>query len=79
MLLIPAEATRKRVPKWKRGFYVIAKQANVPVAMGYLDYKKKISGVGGLITLSDSFDNDMQKIQDFYKDIIKSPRITDLN
>ncbi|MEN8166154.1 MAG: 1-acyl-sn-glycerol-3-phosphate acyltransferase [Pseudomonadota bacterium] len=69
VLLVPAEATRKRVPKWKRGFYVIAKQANVPVAMGYLDYKKKISGVGGLITLTDSFENDMQIFQDYYKDI----------
>jgi 1-acyl-sn-glycerol-3-phosphate acyltransferase len=69
VLLVPAEATRKRVRKWKRGFYVIAKKANVPVALGYLDYKEKIAGVGGLIHLSDSFEDDMQKIQDFYKNI----------
>lgn len=69
VLLVPAEATRKRVRKWKRGFYVIAQKSNVPVALGYLDYKNKIAGVGGLITLTDSFENDMQKIQDFYKDI----------
>ncbi len=69
VLLVPAEATRKRVGKWKKGFYVIAKKANVPVALGYLDYKKKIAGVGGLIHLSDSFEEDMQKIQYFYKNI----------
>lgn len=69
VLLVPAEATRKRVPKWKKGFYVIAKGANVPVALGYLDYKEKIAGVGGLINLTDSFEDDMQKIQDFYKNI----------
>ena len=69
ILLVPAEATRKRVPKWKKGFYVIAKQANVPVSMGYLDYKKKVIGIGGLFELTDSFESDMQKIQNFYKDI----------
>lgn len=69
VLLVPAEATRKKAAKWKKGFYHIAKKANVPVALGYLDYKKKISGVGGLINLTDSFEYDMQKIQDFYKNI----------
>ncbi len=69
LLLVPAEATRKRVPKWKRGFYVIAKKANVPVSLGYLDYKKKEAGIGGLFELTDSFEEDMQKIQDFYKNI----------
>jgi 1-acyl-sn-glycerol-3-phosphate acyltransferase len=69
VLLVPAEATRKKVRKWKRGFYVIAQKAKVPVALGYLDYKKKIAGVGGLIDLTDNFKDDMQKIQDFYKDV----------
>ncbi len=69
ILLVPAEATRKRVPKWKKGFYVIAKKANVPVAMGYLDYKKKLSSVGGLVNLTDDFDSDMQKFQNFYKTV----------
>ncbi len=69
VLLVPAEATRKRVNKWKKGFYYIAKKANVPVALGYLDYKKKISGVGGLVNLTDNYEADMQKIEDFYKNI----------
>lgn len=69
VLLVPAEATRKKVPRWKRGFYVIAQKANVPVALGYLDYKKKIAGVGGLHKLTGNFENDMQKIQDFYKNV----------
>ncbi|MCF6349461.1 MAG: 1-acyl-sn-glycerol-3-phosphate acyltransferase [Flavobacteriaceae bacterium] len=69
VLLVPAEATRKRVSKWKKGFYIIAQMAKVPVALGYLDYEKKIAGVGDLIDLTDSFEDDMQKIQDFYKGI----------
>lgn len=69
ILLVPAEATRKRVPKWKKGFYVISKQANVPVALGFLDYKRKVAGVGGYVHLTDDYNADMQKIQDFYKNI----------
>jgi len=69
ILLVPAEATRKRVKRWRKGFYVIAQKANVPVTLGYLDYKKKIAGIGKKIELTDSFENDMDIIQDFYKGI----------
>ena len=69
VLLVPAEGTRKKVDQWKKGFYHIAKGAGVPVALGYLDYKEKISGVGGLIHLSDDFEKDMKKIELFYENI----------
>lgn len=67
IIIIPPEGTRKRVDKWKKGFYHIAKTAQVPVSFGFLDYKEKIGGVGGYINLTDSFENDMEKIQTFYK------------
>ena len=69
ILLVPAEATRKRVNKWKKGFYVIAQKAEVPVALAYLDYKKKIAGVGSVMNLTGDFEVDMIKIQNFYKNI----------
>jgi len=68
-LMVPAEGTRSRVPKWKTGFYHIAKKADVPVALGYLDYKNKIAGVGKLIHLTASFEEDMKIIENFYEDI----------
>jgi len=67
VMLIPAEGTRKRVDKWKKGFYHIAKGANVSVALGYLDYKKKIAGVDKIIKLKGNFEVDMKIIEDFYK------------
>ncbi len=67
-MLVPAEGTRKRVDEWKRGFYHIAKKANVPVALGYLDYAKKEAGIGKLVYLTDDFEADMTIIEDFYKD-----------
>jgi len=66
VFIVPAEGTRKRVEKWKTGFYHIAKKANVPVLLGYLDYKTKTSGINKIINLSDSFENDMKEIQEYY-------------
>lgn len=68
-LMVPAEGSRKRVDKWKTGFYHIAKRANVPVLLGYLDYKNKVAGVGDLVNLTDDFEKDMQRIEDFYRNI----------
>lgn len=67
VMLVPAEGSRKRVDKWKKGFYHIASGANVPVALGYLDYKNKIAGVDKMMNLSGNFEADMKIMEDFYK------------
>jgi len=69
VLMVPAEGTREFVEKWKTGFYHIAKNTNVPVSFGFLDYRKKLAGVGDVYQLTGVFENDMQYIQDFYKNI----------
>lgn len=66
VILVPAEGTRKRVERWRKGFYVIAEKANVPISLGFLDYKNKIAGVGKVLHTSGNFEADMQAIQDFY-------------
>ena len=76
VILVPAEATRKKAEKWKTGFYHIAKGANVPIALGYLDYKNKVAGVGGVIKPSEIMEDDFNKIQKFYKSILgKHPEL----
>ena len=65
---IPAEGTRKRVEKWKSGFYYAALGANVPVLPGYLDYKNKLAGFGEPIYLTGNKEIDMQKFKVFYQD-----------
>ncbi|MEI8074354.1 MAG: 1-acyl-sn-glycerol-3-phosphate acyltransferase [Bacteroidota bacterium] len=69
MLAIPAEGTRSWVDKWKTGFYHVAIGANVPILLGYLDYKKKVAGFGPLIYLSGDAFQDANKIKDFYRNI----------
>ncbi len=45
------------------------KYEKIIAKFAFLDYKNKISGVEKLIHLTDNFESDMQKIEDFYKDI----------
>jgi 1-acyl-sn-glycerol-3-phosphate acyltransferase len=67
-LMIPAEGTRKRVEKWKSGFYHVALRANVPVFLGYLDYKNRIAGYGPQVMLTGDKEKDAALIKDFYRD-----------
>ena len=70
ILVVPAEGTRLRVPKWKLGFYHIAKQANVPISLGFLDYKKKIAGVGKLVYPNQKTKEELFKeIEEFYNKV----------
>tara|TARA_B110000503_G_scaffold138893_1_gene225979 strand:- start:877 stop:1428 length:552 start_codon:yes stop_codon:yes gene_type:complete len=40
-LAIAPEGTRKKVSKWKTGFYYIAQKANIPIIPVAFDYEKK--------------------------------------
>jgi len=65
-LWIAPEGTRSLNPKWKSGFYYIAKKAQVPIVLAYADWKTKTLGFGKVIHLTDDFESDMQRIMDFY-------------
>jgi 1-acyl-sn-glycerol-3-phosphate acyltransferase len=68
MLAIAPEGTRHRTDYWKAGFYKIAIKSNVPIALGYVDYKKKKMGIGRIFTPSGDKDKDFAQIKDFYSD-----------
>ena len=67
VLMIAPEGTRKPNNQWKTGFYYIAQKANVPIVLGYADYKKKEVGLGKIIYPTD-FESDMKTIMSFYAD-----------
>jgi len=72
VMVITPEGTRRQVRQWKKGFYMIAVKAAVPIALGFIDYSKKTGGIGPVIQPTGNFDKDMDFITDFYKD--KTPR-----
>ncbi|MBK9291076.1 MAG: 1-acyl-sn-glycerol-3-phosphate acyltransferase [Bacteroidetes bacterium] len=67
-VIITPEGTRRLVTEWKRGFYYIALRANVPIVIGFIDYKRRVGGFGPVIYPTGDFDVDFKIIQDFYKD-----------
>ena len=68
ILAIAPEGTRHRTDYWKAGFYKIATKSNVPIALGYVDFKKKIIGIGKILMPSGNRDKDFVMIKDFYLD-----------
>ena len=69
ILTIAPAGTRKKVQKWKTGFYHVAMGANVPIVLGFLDYRRKIGGIGPVIWPTGDFESDMKIIRTFYDGI----------
>lgn len=66
VLALAPEGTRSKTDHWKTGFYYIARAANVPILMAYLDFGKKQVGIGGMFYPSEDIDADFVKIREFY-------------
>lgn len=69
VLVISPEGTRKKVAYWKTGFYYIAHGAKIPIALGFLDYKRKAGGFGQVFNTTGDIEVDMRAIQAFYMGI----------
>ena len=67
VLLITPEGTRNKAETWKRGFYYIAQNAGVPIALGYLDYRDRKGGIGPTFYPTGDYEADLQEIQKFYR------------
>jgi 1-acyl-sn-glycerol-3-phosphate acyltransferase len=65
-LIVPPEGTRSKVRYWKTGFYHIAMAAQVPIVLAYMDYQRRISGLGPMFMPSGDLEADMLKIKAFY-------------
>jgi 1-acyl-sn-glycerol-3-phosphate acyltransferase len=66
VLLITPEGTRSAQTNWKTGFYHIASEANVPVAVAFVDTAARRSGIDHFITPSGDIDKQMAEIKAFY-------------
>jgi len=69
VLLLAPEGTRKKVTRWKSGFYHIARGAGVPVVLAFLDYRQKEGGLGPVFRPTGNFEADMGEILRFYSTV----------
>ncbi len=67
-IAILPEGTRSKTRYWKSGFYYMALKAKVPVVMGFVDYAKKVVGLGPNFIPSGDIELDFDIIRKFYAD-----------
>ena len=67
---ISPEGTRKKVDRWKTGFYHIAVKANIPIILAKLDYQKKEVGFIYTLKPTGNIEADFKIIQDQFKDVL---------
>ena len=66
---VAPEGTRSNSKYWRTGFYHIAHQAQIPIAFAFLDYRRKVGGVGPTIYPTGNIEKDMKIIRQFYSGI----------
>jgi 1-acyl-sn-glycerol-3-phosphate acyltransferase len=66
ILAISPEGTRTRAEEWKKGFYLIAHAAKIPIVFSVLDFKTKIVTISGWLLPSGDFDADWPIIRSHY-------------
>lgn len=69
-LAIAPEGTRKKVDKWRTGFYYIALKAQVPIIPVAFDYGTKTVKIGAPFFPTGNIDADLPILQKFYKGVV---------
>jgi 1-acyl-sn-glycerol-3-phosphate acyltransferase len=67
-LVVAPEGTRKAGSHWKSGFHRIARGADVPLVLTYLDGPSRTGGFGPTFHATDDLAADMARIRAFYAD-----------
>ena len=65
-LIVPPEGTRGKTRHWKTGFYYIAQEAGVPMVMAFVDYVRKVGGLGPGCESTGELDADIASIMAVY-------------
>ncbi len=66
MLVLAPESTREKTDYWRTGFYYMALEADVPVGLGHIDYKRKACGIGQIMMPTGDLSADEAILQDYY-------------
>ncbi len=65
-LALAPEGTRKRVERWKTGFYRIAHGAGVPIWPVSLDYRSRVFRLHPLFSPTGDFEADVARLRQLY-------------
>ncbi len=68
-VLFAAEGSRKKVERFRTGFYHIARMAKIPIVPAILDYEKKEFRFDELIWPTDNVEADLERIEQLFKGV----------
>ncbi len=68
-LALAPEGTRKKVEKWRTGFYYIAKAAKVPIIMFTLDFENKQNKISEPFYPTDNLEADFAFMKRFFEGV----------
>lgn len=68
-LAVSPEGTRGQADHWKTGFYHIATGAGVPIVFGYVDYARKVAGLGPAFHPTGDIAADFKVFAEFYESV----------
>lgn len=68
LLVLAAEGTRGRGEYWKSGFYRMAQQTGLPIALGFIDGPSRTMGFGPTFAPTGDVGADMDRLRAFYLD-----------
>lgn len=66
-LAITPEGTRSRTSNWHTGFLRIARDANVPIVLGVIDFASKSVIIEQTFSPTGNVDADMRSVKDYYR------------
>lgn len=75
-LAVSPEGTRHNSDHWKTGFYHIARGAGVPLVFGYVDYARKVAGLGPVFEPTGDIAADFETFAAFYDKV--TPKFPEL-
>ncbi|MBR5083123.1 MAG: 1-acyl-sn-glycerol-3-phosphate acyltransferase [Prevotella sp.] len=67
-LTITPEGTRSANPNWKKGFYIIAQKAGIPILLYGVDYERKYIECIHSMMPSGDIEKEMKEIKRYFKD-----------
>ena len=68
-IILSPEGQLDKTAHWKKGFYYMSTKANIPIVVGYIDYKKKEMGIKGVVRDTSDMKKTMKEINNMYKNV----------
>jgi len=68
-IVLSPEGQLAKTKRWKKGYYYMASRANVPIVVGFIDYKRKEIGIKEVINNIDSIEAVRRNVAELYSDV----------